>query len=100
MSREARRDCWRDLVEKHAESGMSAAAFCNKQGVNPQRFYSWRKRFNGDKRATGFIRLLPTSKASGSGIRIILDPVMAVEVDRGFDALTLRQIVKALCAGD
>jgi hypothetical protein len=96
MSREERRDYWRALIEKHAKSGLSAAAFCKGQELNPQRFYSWRKRFNRDPQNTGFIRLVPTSKTSDSGVRILLDHGICVEVDRGFDPVTLRETIDAL----
>jgi hypothetical protein len=97
MRREDGREDWRSLIEKQAESGLSAAAFCKEQNINPQRFYYWRKHLNCDSPLSGFIRLVPTSKATGSGIRILLDHGRRVEVDRGFDALTLREIVDALC---
>ena len=91
-----RREYWRALIEKHARSGMIAAAFCKEQKINPQRFYSWRKRFNRDSQHTGFIRLVPTSKTISSGIRILLDHGISVEVDRGFDPITLRETIDAL----
>ena len=95
-----RQERWRALVEKHAKSGMSAVAFCKEQRINPQRFYFWRKRFNRDTHKDGFIRLVPTSKTTSSGIWIQLDHGVQVEVDRGFDPLTLREIVDALCPRD
>ncbi len=92
-----RRESWRAIIEKHAKSGMSAVAFCKAQKINPQRFYSWRKRFNRDThKARGFIRLVPTSETGRSGIRIHLDHGISVEVDRGFDPVTLREAIDAL----
>lgn len=96
MGREERREYWRALVEKHAKSSMIAAAFCKEQKINPQRFYSWRKRFDGDSQNTGFIRLVPTSKTTSSGVRIHLNNGIAVEVDKGFDPITLREAIDAL----
>jgi hypothetical protein len=97
MSREDRREYWHAVIEKHASSDMSAAAFCKEQNINRQRFYAWRRRFSCDSQSTEFIRLVPTSKASGSGIRIHLDHGISIEVDRSFDALTLREVIDALC---
>src|SRR3989304_7051667 len=97
MGREERRDYWRALVEKHVESGMSAVAFCKEQKIHPQRFYSWRKRFNRDNtHKAGFVRLVPTSETGRSGIRIHLDHGISVEVDKGFDPITLRETIDAL----
>jgi hypothetical protein len=94
--REKRKSYWRALIDKHAESGMSAAAFCKEQGINPQRLYFWRRRFRADSTSPGFIRLVPTSKTPFSGIRIVLDHGVCVELDRGFDPLTLRETIDAL----
>ena len=37
--REERKAYWCTLVDKHTEGGMSAAAFCKQENINPQRFY-------------------------------------------------------------
>ena len=94
--REERKAYWRALVDKHTESGMSAAAFCKQQGINSQRFYFWRRRFRADSSGAGFIRLVPTSKIPFSGIRIVLDHGVCVELDKGFDPLTLKEAIDAL----
>jgi len=91
-----RQESWRALVEKHAKSGMSAVAFCKEKRINPQRFYFWRKRFNRDTHKAGFIRLVPTSKTTSSGIRIQLGHGICVEVEKGFDPITLREAIDAL----
>jgi len=94
--REERRSYWRTLVEKQAESGLSGAGFCKEQNINPQRFYVWRRRFRGDSPCPGFIQLVPTSKIPYSGIRIVMDHGMSLELDKGFDPLTLREAIDAL----
>ena len=94
--REERKDYWRALIDKQTESGMSAAAFCKQQGINPQRFYFWRRRFRSESTGAGFIRLVPTSNTAFSGIRIVLDHGVSVELDRGFDPLTLKETIDAL----
>ena len=89
MTKEARVTFWRSLVEKQAESGQSGVAFCREQKINAQRFYFWRRRFHSDSPGPGFIRLVPTPNTLCSGIRIILDHRISIELDRGFDAPTL-----------
>jgi transposase-like protein len=98
MSREERVSNWRALVERQTESGKSAAAFCRERHINRQRFYAWRRRFRCDPPGAGFIRLVPTSKISQSGIRIVLDHQTWIEVERGFDALALKEAILALRA--
>ncbi len=91
-----RREHWRAIIEKHVKSGLTAVAFCKVEKINPQRFYSWRKRFNRDTHKAGFIQLVPATETGRSGIRILLDHGMSVEVDRGFDPITLRETLDAL----
>ena len=71
--KEERSAYWRTIIDKHTESGMSAAAFCKQHEINAQRFYFWRRRFHRDPTSAGFIRLVPTSNSPFSGVRISLD---------------------------
>ena len=96
--KEERRAYWRTIIDKHTESGMSAAAFCKQHEINAQRFYFWRRRFHRDPTSAGFIRLVPTSNSAFSGVRISLDHGITLEVDRGFDPLTLKEALNALRA--
>jgi hypothetical protein len=95
--REERSAYWRTIIDKHTESGMSAAAFCKLQGINLQRFYFWRRWFRSESAGAGFIRLVPTSNTAFSGVRISLfDHGIFLELDRGFDPLTFREAIDAL----
>ena len=98
MTREERTARWRGLVEEHAQSGMSGAAFCKEYQINPQRFYSWRNRFKSDA-PTGFIELVPCSEGHDSGIRIRFDKEPCIELERGFDPASLRKAVEILWGG-
>ena len=35
---------WRDVFERHARSGMSAAKFCRKEGLAQPSFYTWKQK--------------------------------------------------------
>ncbi len=96
MTVKERRDHWRALVEKHAQSGLSGAAFCKEENLNTLQFYNWRRRIRRESVTSGFVRLVPTANTSQTGIRINLDHRISIEVERGFDALTLREIIDAL----
>ena len=55
---------WRALVERGQSSGLSVAAFCRSQGINPASYYRWRERLARDPEtpamhgaAPGFIDL-------------------------------------------
>lgn len=101
MSKEQRLTYWQGLVQEQARSGMKAAAFCRHHQISLQRFYSWRQRFSAESVANnvpgGFLELVPFSKMRGSGLRIRLSERLCIELERGFDPLTLRNAIDALC---
>ncbi|MGH3573642.1 MAG: IS66 family insertion sequence element accessory protein TnpA [Pseudonocardiaceae bacterium] len=39
---------WRELLARHATSGMSALEFCRAEGVHPTVFRRWRSRLKGN----------------------------------------------------
>ena len=101
MTKEERRAHWRTLVEKQTESGLSGAAFCREHHIKRAQFYRWHRRFRKRDRdqgavSAGFMELVPLSGQAGSGIRIHLRDGLSIEVDRGFDPLTLQSTIEAL----
>lgn len=45
MARSAREGLWQERISAQARSGLSALAYCDQEGVSPQSFYAWRRRF-------------------------------------------------------
>lgn len=103
MTNEQRTAHWRAVVAKQCESGLSAAAFCREQQLKVSQFYRWHVKFRktNDEQArasSGFLELAPDKKQTGSGIRIKLRSGVCIEVQRGFDPLTLRHAIETLSA--
>lgn len=100
MTNEQRTTHWRTVVEKHAASGLSAVEFCREQRIKVSQFYRWHRKFrNSDDPArgsTGFLELVPCGKPNGSGIRIRYPSGLCIEVEHGFDPLTLRRTIETL----
>ena len=100
MTREERCALWRKLVEQQAESGMNAAAFCRENQINLHRFYTWRRRFRNQlSRQTnegGFFQLVPYRNQTPGPIRIRLKNAVLIEVERGFDPTTLREVIETV----
>ena len=99
MTKEERRTYWKTLVDEQIQSGLSAPSFCREHHLKVSQFYWWRRRFQKQssmRPSDGFIELIPSSKAPGSGIRIRLFGELYIEVDRGFDPFTLRAAVETL----
>jgi len=102
MPRESRRVYWRRLVTKQAESGLKPATFCREHQINLNLFYRWRRRFRNEQPqgvSAGFVELVPCVTEPASGLRIRLGETVSIEVDRGFDPVTLRAVIEAISSG-
>ena len=96
------RSYWRRLVAKQGESGLKAAAFCREHKINLHQFYRWRRRFRNEQPKSvsdGFVELVPCLTEPESGIRIRLGDTVSIEVERGFDPVTLRAVIEAISGG-
>jgi len=104
MTNQERSAYWRSLINKQIDSGLTAAAFCREQQINRDRFYHWRRRFqkeeSGNAHLGAFVELVPYEKKSSAGVHIRLGNGMSIEVERGFDPVTLRAAIQAICQGD
>ena len=95
---------WRDLIERQRASGLSAAAFCRRDGVAASSFFAW-------KRKLGFVRATPAfveatvagtpppparSARSAGRVEVRLRGGRRVRVGRGFDRDLLAEVVAAL----
>ena len=99
MTFEERKTYWKKLVIEHGQSQLSVTDFCRDHQINPQRFYFWRKRIQSQPTApkTGaFLELVPTSKKTGSGIRLRMESGISIELDCHFDPTALRQVISIL----
>jgi hypothetical protein len=98
MTRAERRIHWRTIIENHATSGMSIAAYCRDSQIKQSYFYTWRRRLREQQPcAGGFLELIPGRLTDAtSGIRIRLGGKFAIDVERGFDSFTLRAVVETL----
>lgn len=103
MTKQERSAYWRSLVGKQMKSGLTAAAFCREHQINRDRFYYWRRRFQNeesrDRHLGAFVELVPYEKKSSAGVHIRLGNGLCIEVDRGFDPITLRAAIQTVCQG-
>jgi putative transposase len=40
-------DTWRAMLGRFAESGLTVAAFCEREGIHPASLYQWRSKLGG-----------------------------------------------------
>lgn len=97
MTQHQRTTYWQDLVEAQSQSGQDVTTFCRDRRINRQRFYLWRQRFQKPTTGTGaFLELFPAPKNAESGVHLHLDQGLSIELDRGFDPVTLQQVLATL----
>ena len=99
MTGEERTSHWRNQVEKQADSGLSASAFCLDHDIKLSQFYRWRRKFRKSQSSgtpCGFLELVPSSNHGPSGVHIRIGDELRIELDRIFDPFTLRKAVETL----
>ena len=90
MTKEEKITYWRAVIEKHAASGMSVAAFCREHDLGIHQFRWWQRRFRKENSSgkSGFLQLVPFSKSQHSGVRIRFNNGVFIEVEQGFDPVS------------
>lgn len=94
--RGARREYWRELIDRQEQSGMTVQGFCAQQGVTEASFYGWRKQL----RESATVSFALVAPSDGEHRRPVVEIVLAtgerVQVTRGADAATLRTVLSVL----
>jgi hypothetical protein len=87
-------DAWRGVIDEQAAGSQTVVAFCRDRGLKEHSFYWHKRRLRESSPAAGFREIeLPRRNT----IRIVLsEGVSHVEVEAGFDAALLRDVVDAL----
>ena len=102
MTKEERRTCWKRLPDEQVQSALTAPNFCRENNLKLSQFNRWRWTFESQtpmRSSDGFIELIPSSKYAGSGIRIRVFHLLSIEVERGFDPISLRAVIHKLYSG-
>jgi hypothetical protein len=95
------RDWWREHVEQWAASGLTAAQYGERAGVNPRTLGYWKWRLGRDARAcvasrtalAAFVEVRPTEDRR---FELELAGGRRVRVPASFDSAALRQLIEAL----
>ncbi len=88
-------EAWGELIREQSGSAQSISAFCREHGLKEYSFYRHKRLIKEEaSKAGGFRELvMPT----GASIRVVVDGASShIEVERGFDAALLREVVGAL----
>ena len=106
--RQARREHWVGVIQRHAASGQSGRQFCAQEQMSYWQFLSWRRRLGlaparrpADVPAAaggvgGFVELLAGAGRAGAGVRLETTTGVSVVLERGFDAQVLAAVLAVL----
>ena len=89
---------WEALIRAHAESGMTATAFCREQGVNAKYFSLRRGQLSaaGEKLGSRFVPVSVERTGHGEKITVRYPGSAAVELPLGVEPRWLAQLLQAL----
>lgn len=92
-----RAESWRELIERHKNSGLSVDLFCQQQGVSAWSFYQWRKRLGMDDAVRfALVETGGVKRPDAASIQITLGNGARLDVSAGVDAATLRTVLSVL----
>ena len=97
---EAKRCLWKQHIEDWQTGELSQAEYCRKHHLKVHRFIYWEKKFHTPKTSQALVELkLPQmtykNPRSASPLRVSVNRFQ-VAVERGFDPITLRQLIYTL----
>ena len=88
-------DLWRRRIQRFERSGLSALAFCAKEGVSAPSFYAWRRRLQPPVEQAARlvpVHLLPTA----APVEVLLPGGLVLRLTPGCDLDFVRTLVARL----
>jgi putative transposase len=58
---------WREVLGRFAKSGLSAVAFCEREGLSSKSFYRWRERLDREPHQRRVARAAPSNPSATPG---------------------------------
>lgn len=91
---------WKKQIENWQSSGMSQSSYCRKHDLKFHRFVYWRRKFHPSRQSAVSLVQVPLSKIAMPSlprpVRLIVGAGRAIEVERNFDPIALKQLVHTL----
>jgi len=85
---------WRELIREQSESSQTILAFCRERSVSVYGFYYHKRKMRDESLGKGFSELRTPGRG---GIRLVLERGRwQLEIEQGFDAECLRQVLGVL----
>jgi len=87
-------EAWGGLIAEQSAGDQTIAAFCQERELTEHSFYRHKRRIRESGEGAGFQEIALPTRAT---IRVVVNAESShVEVERGFDAGLLRDVVQAL----
>ena len=97
-----KRRFWEQQIQQWKDSGLTQIEFCRLHNLKPHQLTYWKKRLHRTEAPVSLVELQwgPALQsppgASASPLQLIVNEHYRIDIDRGFDPLTLQQVVLAL----
>ena len=99
----AKRGYWKDQVRQWQDSGLSQKEYCRQNNLRENQLTYWKKRFGKTESTVSLVELKvsgnlcsPRDYSKHSPLRLNLGNAYQIEVDSGFDPVTLKQLIYVL----
>ena len=98
-------DLWRQRLRRFEQSGLSAGAFCAKEGVSAPSLYAWRRRLRQRPAVPSIplapppadgARLVPVRLLPAAPVEVVLPGGLVLRLTTGCDLDFVRSLVAAL----
>ena len=88
---------WQERLLRFEHSGLSVAAFCDREGVSAPSFYAWRRRLRSDPPVQGDgPRFLPVHLVAAPPVELVLPGGAVLRLTAGCDLAFIRSLVDSL----
>jgi hypothetical protein len=97
-----KRRFWEQQIQQWKDSGLTQKEFCRLHNLKAHQLTYWKKRFDRTEAPVSLIELQlgsalqPPISPSPTALRLILNDQYRIDIDRGFDPVTLQQVVLTL----
>jgi hypothetical protein len=95
-----RRKFWEDHLRQWQDSGLSQSGYCRAHGLSDKSFIYWKKRIAAAGVAVSLVEVprfesMPV-QPSIQPLRLIVGDRYGIEIERGFDEMTLDRLLRVL----
>jgi hypothetical protein len=95
----ATRHLWQQRLQRFTHSGLTVAAFCDREGVSVASFYAWKRRLAADPAPQPPLRFVPVrvvTPPASAPVELLLPSGLVLRLAPGVDLAWLRQLLGLL----